>query len=38
MHEVVSTASLKEYLELSRVEVHGKEALEVVFKDFVSFK
>ena len=38
MHEVVPAASLKEYLELSSieelpsVEVHGKEALEVVLK------
>ena len=44
MHEVVPAASLKEYLELSSieelpsVEIHGKEALEIVLKDFVSFK
>ena len=44
MHEEVPLASLKEYLavsnieELPSVEVKGKEALEVVLKDFQSFK
>ena len=44
MHDEVPAASLKEYLalsdiaELPSVEVKGKEALEVVLKDFQSFK
>ena len=44
MHEEVPAASLKEYLalsdveELPSVEVKGKEALEVVLKDFQAFK
>ena len=44
MHEEVPAASLKEYLELSNieelpsVEVKGLKALEVVLKDFESFK
>ena len=44
MHGEVPAASLKEYLalsdveELPSVEVKGKEALEVVLKDFQSFK
>lgn len=44
MHDEVPAASLKEYLalsdieELPSVEVKGKEALEVVLKDFQAFK
>ena len=44
MHDEVPAASLKEYLalsdieELPSVEVKGREALEVVLKDFQSFK
>ena len=44
MHDGVPAASLKEYLalsdveELPSIEVKGKEALEVVLKDFQAFK
>ena len=44
MHDEVPAASLKEYLalsdieELPSIEVKGKESLEVVLKDFQSFK
>lgn len=44
MHDEVPAASLKEYLalsdieELPSVEVKGREALEVVLKDFQAFK
>ena len=44
MHDEVPAASLREYLELASVEelpsveLKGKEALEIVLKDFESFK